>query len=489
MNLLASQSPSRWPLAALVALIAVACALPAAAAAKSKPFAIGTADLRYVTAESESERDDLFDLTSGLSAEWIRINALWFNIATAQPADPRDPADPAYDFSALDAAVRAADERGIGIVMTLQKAPGWAEGPDRPDGLTAGVWKPDPEAFGDYSFAVATRYDGDFADPENPGDDLPEVEIYQSWNEPNLEKFLAPQFEDGEHTAVERYRELLDASYEEIKAVDPDNEVMMAGTAPLESRGDVRLGPLTFVKELFCLRNNLKPMGGCGPLAEFDIFDHHAIAPRDPAKPGTKDGVRLGDYSKLTEILRAAEKAGTVLPKSSAPRSLWTTEIYWETNPPDKGTGVSLKKAATWLQEGMYLLYEQDVEVVMNFFIRDLPYQGPGVLGNVQGGLVFNDLEPKPGYTAFRFPLHGERLNKKKVEFFTRAPRNGRLRIQIQAPKKGHGKKPKWKTVHTKKVSTGDAFTKKIKLRQKDRPYKYRAKLPKREQTLTGKFK
>jgi hypothetical protein len=495
----------KYLLSAIASLVVLA--FPASAGAA---FELGSAEPGYVTAGSDSERTQLFDATERLGAAVVRFNAVWLRIAPKNPSvdfDARNPADPEYDWADLDAAVRAAAARGLQPVITLQKAPEWAEGPDKPttpqeladvdlEELTDGVWKPDPADFADFAHAVAERYDGDFPDPMQPGKMLPEVRYYQAWNEGNLIRFLGPQYEGGEATSVERYRELLNTAYDELKAVDPNNKVVLAGTAPLQSLVPVRYGTSKFVRDLFCLNGRLKPLP-CPEKAKFDIFDHHAIAPRNPGNPGKTDAVRIVDYHELTEMLRAAEKANTIEP-GNIKRPLWATEIYWETNPPDTKHGVPPKKAATWTQEGLKLLYEQDVEVVLYFFMRDLDYQGPGLLGNVQGGLLFENLQPKPSYTAFAFPFTAERVNRRKVELFVRAPVSGKLKVQVEkrvkrkgkGKKKGKRKKGKrkrrrakktWKTLLKKRVKAGQVLLKKTKLKKKRKKYKLRAKLPGRQ--------
>ncbi len=460
-------------LISFLATLAALAGVPAAAAAGGGQFTLGSADPAYLTADSEAEREELFDATAELGAGVVRLNAVWFRMApTSEPGawDPRDPADPNYEWADLDAAVRAAAARGLEPVITIQKAPPWAEGPGKPDDVIGGVWDPDPDALADFTHAIVSRYSGSFSD-------LPRVRYWQAWNEGNLIRFLAPQYEDGKLTSPDRFRALVNRIYDEIKAVSETNQVIIGGTAPLESRVPVRVGPTRFLRKLFCLNGKLKPLA-CPDKIKFDIFDHHAIAPRKPTKPGEGDGVRLVDYSELTEILRAAERAKTILP-AGIRRPLWTTEIYWETNPPDTATGVPPKRAAQWTQEGVKLLYEQDLDVVLYFFIRDLPYAGPGIIGNVQGGLLFNDLTPKPSYTAFGFPLTGERTSKKKVELFARAPVGGKLKIQVERKAKKGGKRKKWKNLLKKRVKSGQVVLKKAKLRKKKgSKYKLRAKLP-----------
>ena len=186
------------------------------------------------------------------------------------PADPRNPADPAYNFASIDRAVRGAAERGLGVYFTIDQAPPWAEGTDRPATsdpgiLGPGAWKPDPGALGDFATALATRYSGAFTDPAT-GQPLPRVRYYEAWNEPNIPLFLAPQYEGGKPTGVNIYRELLRAVSTAVKGVDPGNLVIGPDLAPYGDPPSAayRSRPFDFLRELFCLRGNKpKPKSKC----------------------------------------------------------------------------------------------------------------------------------------------------------------------------------------------------------------------------------
>ena len=67
-------------------------------------------------------------------ARVVRIDPDWSRVAPAtRPAgfDPADPADPAYNWTSLDAGVRAASSRGMEVLLAINGAPRWAEGSRR----------------------------------------------------------------------------------------------------------------------------------------------------------------------------------------------------------------------------------------------------------------------------------------------------------------------------------------------------------------------
>jgi hypothetical protein len=441
----------------LLGALAVAGLLCAEGARADAPM-LGTAEPGYLNA-GKKKREFLLDETVAAGAEIIRLNAFWFVTAPHQPDNPRDPADPAYNFDALDKAVRAADERGLEIFITLQRAPEWAE--SRPNKEDRGAFKPDVDAFGDYAAAVATRYSGSFPDPKRAGQTLPRVVRYQAWNEGNLEKFLAPQFDRrGRAVSPDYYRRLLNEAYEEIKAVDLDDEVIIAGTAPLGPSIETRIDPATFWRKAFCLKRSLKPRKNCPEPAQFDVFDHHPITVKEPPTKAGRDGnVWIANYRELRKILRAAERAGTV---AGPPRhEMWASEIYWETDPPETKRGFSEKRVARFLAQGIQLLNAQGVDLILNFFMIDAPLGRPGDVANVQGGLLFDDRSRKKSFTAFRFPLVGEHTSKRKVEVWGIAPVAGKVVIKKQRRKRG------WKRVAALTAGEREIFETKIRLRGK----------------------
>lgn len=383
---------------------------------------LGTAEPRYVWGKP-AEREMLLDQTAAAGAGIVRINAFWYQLAPTRPADGSDPADRAYRFASLDAAVRAAHARGLDIFLTMQRAPEWAESePNRED---RGAWKPDVAAYGDFVTAVATRYGGSFADPANPAVNLPRVRLYQVWNEANLEKFFAPQFAGGKPRSPEAYRALLNHAYARIKAVNPDNRVILAGSAPkAPTERGARIVSPDFWRALFCLDGKLRPKP-CPQPANFDIFDHHPITVDGPPhRPGRKGSVLIANYRDLGRILRAAERHGTI--GGPAWHPMWASEIYWETDPPETRRGFPPQKAARYLAEGIYLLARQDVSMILNFFMIDAPFNGkPGDVTNIQAGLLDQAGRRKPAFSAFRFPFVVDRKRGRVARVWGISPRAG----------------------------------------------------------------
>ncbi|MDH3724473.1 MAG: hypothetical protein OER93_01835, partial [Thermoleophilia bacterium] len=159
-----------------------------------------------------------------------RVGVWWRDIAPTPPADPADPADPAYDFSRYDLIIRELASHGVSALVSVYNAPEWAAGSFTPginDQVNAQA--PDPDAFGAFMGALATRYSGSF---EADGAALPTVDLFEIWNEGNLAGFLFPQTEKGERVVLDTYANMTRAAYDQIKDANPEATVIAGVTGP-----------------------------------------------------------------------------------------------------------------------------------------------------------------------------------------------------------------------------------------------------------------
>lgn len=418
------------------------------------------ADPTFESAD-EVPRNLSFDLAEQAGVQIARIDVRWADVVgSSPPTDPTNPGSAAYDFSRIDAAVAAAAQRGFEVMLTIYRAPSWAEGPGRQSSAPAGTWLPDPAAFGAFGRALASRYSGAFI-PPGGGAPLPRVERYQGWNEPNLFTFLNPQYEDHTPVAPQHYRSMLNAFYAEVKAVDQRNTVITAGTGPFGSEpGSNRTRPLAFWRDVLCLTRSeggLAPTA-CPEKASFDAFAHHPISTSGAPSGAAfhEDDVTIGDFADVRATLRAAERNGTIATSGRHP--VWATELWWESRPPTD-SGVPLKRQAQWLQEGLYLLWKQGAEVAINYRVRDGVPNPNDEFPRTGTGLYFIDGKPKPAATAFAFPFVTQKKGKRKKQLkaWGKAPRSGRLKIE-RKERRG------WKRVESVRVAAGEIFTENLKV-------------------------
>lgn len=437
-------------LAPAIAFAALSAAAPTAHAVQ--PLTTGFTDPAFSMTDGGA-RTARYDDARRLGASIVQIDLSWVATVSYQPpaGDLSDPANPAYDWSTDDAAVRDAADRGLTPMFQVLAAPVWASGPNRPANVDPAWWRPNPDAFAMFARAAARRYSGSFPDPVRPGRALPRVRRWAAWNEPNIEPKLAPQWDGSAPVSPAIYRSLVNALYQGVKSVSGANIVVAGGLSPYGNPpGGEAMRPALFTREFLCLGPNLRP-NGCSNPPHFDVFSHHPYDIGGPAvHAADPDDVATPDMPRLTRILRAAERAGTALPRSH--KRLWVTEFSYDSSPPSP-RGIPLQQHALWAEYSLYLLWRAGVDAILWFQVRDLPDIG----GNLQGALEFSDGSPKPAAQTFRFPFVAERVNKKKIRVWGKTPDRGRVIIQRLA---GH----RWKTLAVVRPSSNRVFYTVIRL-------------------------
>lgn len=368
----------RLALPALLAWAGLVILVPAGASAGFK-----TGLLNLTHSDADMAR------SAQAKADILRLNVSWRAVAGGgPPANPANPADPAYNFGSTDAAVSQARARGLQVLLTITSAPNFAEGANRPGGVSPGAWKPNPGAFGQFAEAVASRYSGSFGG-------LPRVSHYQAWNEGNLDLHLAPQYVGKKPFMPRHYRKMLNAFYGGVHAGQPNAKVVTTGTAPYgDARGGARTRPLTFWRKVFCLK-------GCNAKTKLDVMAHHpintsggphrsAVHPADASTP---------DFKNVRKILREAERRNRV---KGGRHPLWATELWWESKPPDR-CGVKLKRHARYVKQSFRLLRKQGASAVIWLGIRD-QNASANECGrtSLQSGLTRANGKRKPAFRAFR---------------------------------------------------------------------------------------
>ncbi|MDA0163857.1 hypothetical protein OM076_26540 [Solirubrobacter ginsenosidimutans] len=431
----------------LLAVAVAAATLATAAPAQAAPLQLGFLDGVFST----GERGPWLQRAADSGADIVRVDIGW-NAATP-PTNPRDPADPAYDFTSADASVKAAVADGLDVLATFTGAPTWAEGPNRPADAPPASWRPDPAALEAYGTALATRYDGTYPDPAEPGQTLPKVRAFQPWNEPNLSKYLSPQWEAGRPVAPNHYRDMLNAFYRGVHATASSALVVTAGTAPFGDPGTTgnRMPPARFVRELLCERQTAKrtlQATECPDPAHFDVLAHHPYSVGAPTRKALNpDDVSIPDLGKLSTVLRAAERDKLAL---GAPRHrLWVTEVSYDSSPPDPD-GIPATTHAGYLSQTFFLLAKAGVDAVFWFQVRDQA-PDPSYAATNQSGIYYLDGRPKPAQKSFRFPFYAHRASKAKVALWGRPPTSGTVRIERRAG-------TAWRTVRTLTVTAGNTF-------------------------------
>ena len=353
------------------------------------------------------------------------------------PPTPAIPPTPRTTSRRADAAIVDATSRGLRVLASFTGAPRWAEGAGRPASADPGSWKPDPAALEGYGAALARRYDGTRSRTRpGPGRTLPRVAAFQPWNEPNLDKYLAPQWSGGKTFAPAHYRRMLTAFTNGVKSVRASAVVVSGGTAPF---GDPfpnghRIMPARFVREMLCLRRSkgrLLKTASCPSPARFDVLAHHPYSVGEPTRKALNDDdVSIPDIGKLTRLLRAAERTGGALPRKR--HRVWATEVSYDSSPPDP-QGIPAAQHARYLEQAFYLLWKQGVDTITWFQIRDQLPNPSYAATNPVGDLLRR--RPREGRAA-RVSLPARRRARRRARRCASGggrPSRGSVRIERRA--------------------------------------------------------
>ena len=320
------------------------------------------------------DRATALDAARDANASVSRTIVTWKDAATSRPTNPRDSFDPAYHFDDLDDLVRSGQQRGIELLLSIWGTPEWANG-----GQTPNHPPTDAQDLEDFAYALADRYSGRHAG-------YPAVRLFSAWNEPNLEQFLAPQFDEaGVSVSPALYAEIARAIDAGVKAANPNALVAVGETSP---RGQDRPSSGT-VQDSHSPARFARLVSEQRPALRFDAWAQHPYPPRPgvaPARPVRWPRVAMGNLERFGESL------DSWFDRSRTP--IWITEYGHETVPDP--AGISLDAQAQFAEEALSLAAGNPrVRILIWFTLVDR------VTEPWQSGLIAEDGNPKPSYERF----------------------------------------------------------------------------------------
>jgi len=243
-------------------------------------------DAHSLTPEIAKSRTDLA-ARAGFGA--VRMSVIW------SPGEERVGGD---DLVALQNATRAAELDGVRLILSIY-ARSWKTAP-----RTSG----ERGAFAQYAASIARAF--------------PSITDFVIGNEPNLNLFWMPQFgAGGVDLAARSYELLLASTFDALKSVSPDIDVIGGALAP---RGQDRPdslrqthSPTTFIRDLGAA---YRATGRRRPIMDTFAIHPYLIPSRLPptfAHPRTTT-IGIADYPKLVKLLtqafRGTGQRGETLP-------------------------------------------------------------------------------------------------------------------------------------------------------------------------------
>jgi len=464
------------------AVIAGVAALPASSAARSSQLAI------IQDGSALANPGPTFQEFRALGANTVRIIVNWNDVlspaARSAKTKPKgfnasDPnAAPYTGWDAYDAAVRAAKQYGMRIDFTVTGgAPRWAEAKDIPSSYVhelSFAWKPDPNAYGQFMSAVATRYDGSFK-PKGQSQALPKVSFWVIFNEPNFGQDLGPQAINTSRTLVgaSLYRGIVDAGFKALQAHHAHDTILIgelaargfylsnghrSSRAPQGYPGNAgQTRALYFLRSLYCIGTNGKPLSGNAartvscPTSAKGFRNAHpglfrasgfGIHPYPDNGSPVTDG-KTTDYATFPELgnLETTLDRANRAYGSSKRYAIYNDEYGYITHPPANSHYVSQATAADYINWAEYLSWKSPrIASSMQYLLRD-PSADKGPYAGFASGLELPNGRHKATYDAYRLPVYMPTTSVKKgstAEIWGAArpapflSRDGAQRIAIQ---------------------------------------------------------
>jgi hypothetical protein len=497
---------------------AIAAALAPAASASRTQEAIIQDDPILLNARTQDEVDHIFRTFGAIGVDRVRVSLFWDHVAPARLsrskpafADPGPSWPGSYPrggWDRFDRIALAAQKTGVGLLFTLTgPGPQWAA-PGR--GTSTGVRKPSPSEFRAFVRAAGIRYSGAYPighDPPPPSDgeevtiggttigrgepppppspdNLPRVDHWSIWNEPNYPTWLNPIWRNNRPKrasqmvafAPHHYRRLVDAAWSALGETGHGRDRILIGeTAPRGGKKPSQLGnamaPAEFARELYCLKRNFRPYRG--KAARVRRCPRTAAARRRfrRSHPGlfAAGGYALHPYSldrkrwrrptwrhprrdnvpiaNLRYMTRTLDRAAFFWGSTRRPLPIWITEYGYQTKPADPFTGVAPSRQGPLSAWGEYMAYRNPrVASVAQFLLVDdkplptFPINSRKSWISWQSGLYTQDFQPKPFLADYQVPIHVRRGRRSVRVFgaYRPGPNGARIAAQVQfAPRGG----------------------------------------------------
>jgi hypothetical protein len=412
-------------------------AVTAPAQAHSSPE-VGIADDRIMLQGSPEQINSTVATWKSMGVDSVRIFARWAFIAPDQSAkqmpagfDPSNPSDPGYSWGALDRAVDATRSADLKVILTITgSGPLW--GMSSPTHGNDGRRNPSPAKFAQFASAVAKRYGS-------------RVDTYIIFNEPNQPLWLQDQSVCTKGRCVEHsphlYRRIVRAAEPAVRAADPGSTILIGALAPNGKSQTARnksMRPLQFLRAFGCVNRKYKPIrtGECRDFkpatADGFAYHPHGIRLAPDKHSANHDDAQMADLARLTTVLDKLTSRGRMKVRGAKRFPLYLTEYGYQTNPPDRYSGVSLSQQAKIIRQGAYLAWRNSrVRNISQYVYVDEPLAG--LSSGWQSGLINVAGIAKPSLAVFPIPFWAQRIKPGSVQLWGQVrPGGGFQSVQLQ---------------------------------------------------------
>jgi hypothetical protein len=303
---------------------------------------------------------------------WLKQQVRWSEF---------EPSPGNIEYGPLDQVVDVATRDGVLLLFSVVTSPPWA----RTDGLINGP-PDDFNKYGDFLFALATRYRG-------------KVKAYEIWNEQNMRQAWA-----GSPLDPDLYVELLDVAQARIRQADPAAIVLSGGLTPTGvNDGIVAVDDLVYLQGMYSARGGLFQSLADAVGAHMSGYNN---APEDSMGFHTVDTPGFKDDPSF--YFRRIDQLQAVMVANADSRQMWLTEYLWGSTEPPVPPGFEWATQLTEQQVSDF--YVRSIESIKAgrpwvgaIFIWNLNFRtflDPHVAEQAIFGILDPGFFPRPMYTA-----------------------------------------------------------------------------------------
>lgn len=338
-----------------------------------------------------------------LGADIVKVPVQWRNFAPDSESVQKPTGDltnpdtyPAGVWDILDSAVAGIESRGMRPwLMLTAPAPRWAV--PQESGSFKGAFKPNPADYADFVEAVGRRY--------------PSVDVFSIWNEPNLNRYLQPQFSKGIAQSAVHYRDMYRAAFAALARSGNGGDTILFGELlPRAPSNGARTAPLTWLREFFCLDAKLKPFRGKAAkthkctgfkrISTSGLSYHPYTTANGPlTRELQRNNAPLGYLKRVENVLDAAAKHRKLARKRL---KIYNSEFGIQSDPPDPYQ-TPIRKIPLLLNTAEYLTW---IDARVATYSQYLIVDDQDIASFGQMGLRFADGSKKEGvYQAYQTPV------------------------------------------------------------------------------------
>lgn len=302
---------------------------------------------------TNAERIAVLDKLKAANLQWVRIDMAWAGIEATYKGERA-----AWYTSRVDFCVDEASKRGLKVLLTLWRTPGWANGYK-----DFSAPPNNPQDYADFARWAAARWAG-------------KVQAWEVWNEPDP----VQTFWTG---TVPQYAAMLKAAYPAFKQGDPSTTVVLGG--PTYNNDG-------WISQVYA------ELGGA---TAFDVVATHPYQGQgdaEPERPSDGNDWWFTSLPKVVDVMKA---------NGDGDKPIWFTEFGWSAHANWSGIsawqrGVTEAQQADFARRAFEYARLHYPNVKAMFWYKERVRPGESDVHQAGYGLLREDLSPRPAYTTLQ---------------------------------------------------------------------------------------